>query len=66
MTQNQPEPRFDYFMLRVSRSEHEPDLFEGQVERLGSGEKRRFESGDELLRLVADWRFTFDGVNGKR
>lgn len=47
MTQNQPEPRFDYFMLRVSRSEHEPDLLEGQVERLGSGEKRRFESGDE-------------------
>lgn len=53
-----------YFMVRVQRavgadgdgaeSLGAPALF-GQVERLGTGEKQRFVTGDELLRLVDVW-----------
>ncbi len=48
-----------HFMLRVRRGMAEPagapaDL-EGLVEHLGTGEKRPFASGAELLRLVASW-----------
>ncbi len=46
---------FEYYMLRLSRSGHQPDELAGQVERLGTGEKRRFESAQELVRLVALW-----------
>lgn len=45
MTQNQPEPRFDYFMLRVSRSEHEPDLLEGPGRAPGLGRKAEVRVG---------------------
>jgi hypothetical protein len=45
---------FVYFMIRVRRVE--PDVPEGglsgMVERLGTGEKWRFGSGEELLRVV--------------
>jgi hypothetical protein len=44
--------RFEYFMLRVTRSAHDPDRLAGLVERLGSGEKRSFDTGEQLIRLV--------------
>jgi hypothetical protein len=46
--------RFEYFMLRVTRSAHHPDRLAGLVERLGSGEKRSFDTGEQLIRLVGD------------
>lgn len=45
--------RFEYFMVRVTRSGRHPDLLAGLVERLGSGEKRSFDTGEQLLRLVS-------------
>lgn len=50
--------RFEYFMIRLTRSEHDPERVAGLVERLGSGEKRSFESGDQLLQMVGGW-FSF-------
>lgn len=47
--------RFEYFMIRVTRSDKEPERVSGLVERLGSGEKRSFETGDQLLRMVGGW-----------
>ncbi len=47
--------RFEYFMIRVTRSDKDPDRVSGLVERLGSGEKRTFETGDQLLRMVGGW-----------
>ena len=43
---------FDYFMVRLHRRVSEPDRLSGQVERLGSGERRRFDTGEQLVRLV--------------
>jgi len=45
---------YDYFMIRVRRPTlgAPQDTVSGMVERLGTGEKRSFESGEELLRLV--------------
>ena len=50
-----PVPSFDYFMLRLGRSPAEPDRLFGVIERLGSGEKRRFDSGEQLMGLVQGW-----------
>ena len=47
--------QFDYFMVRVVRSAHKPERVAGQVERLGTGEKRAFGTGDQLAQLVATW-----------
>jgi hypothetical protein len=47
--------QFDYFMVRVVRSADEPERVAGQVERLGTGEKRAFGTGDQLAKLVATW-----------
>lgn len=47
--------RLDYFMVRLARREHEPDRLAGLVERLATGEKRAFDSADELVRLVGEW-----------
>jgi hypothetical protein len=44
--------RFEYFMVRITRSAHEPDRVAGLVEQLGSGEKRSFNTGEQLVRLV--------------
>lgn len=44
--------RFEYFMVRLTRSASEPDRVAGLVERLGSGQKRSFDTGEELVRLV--------------
>lgn len=49
--------RFDYFMVRVTRTEDDARLT-GLVERLGSGEKHSFGSGQHLLWLVAAWSNT--------
>ncbi len=53
-----PAGQFEYFMLRVFRAEQCPQSIAGQVERLGTGEKRRFESAGELLALVTLWPVT--------
>jgi hypothetical protein len=50
---NEGTDRFDYFMVRVSRTAKEPGLA-GLVERLGTGEKRGFGSGEQLLSLMGD------------
>jgi hypothetical protein len=60
MSIHQPEgddgtERFDYFMIRLSRSDREPYRVAGLIERLGSGEKRSFETGEQLIRLVGGW-----------
>jgi hypothetical protein len=47
--------QFDYFMVRVVRSADEPERVAGQVERLGTGEKRAFGTGSQLAQLVASW-----------
>ncbi len=47
--------RFEYFMIRVRRSDKDPERVAGLVERLGSGEKRSFETGDQLLQMVGGW-----------
>ena len=44
--------RFEYFMIRLTRSEQDPERVAGLMERLGSGEKQSFETGDQLLRMV--------------
>jgi hypothetical protein len=44
--------RFDYFMVRLHRIVSEPDRLSGQVERLGTGERWRFDTGEQLVRLV--------------
>jgi hypothetical protein len=47
--------RFDYFMIRLSLRDGEPETMAGQVERMGTGEKRSFETGEQLLDLFAVW-----------
>ena len=60
MTAHEPEgeggghERFEYFMVRVTRSAREPDRVAGLVERLGSGEKRSFDTGEQLAQLVGN------------
>lgn len=46
---------FEYYMVRIHRSDGDPRQVTGHVERLGTGEKRRFGSGEDLVRLVAAW-----------
>lgn len=46
---------FEYFMLRVVQIGDSSENLTGQVERLGTGEKRRFDTGPELLALVTQW-----------
>lgn len=50
-----PVPGFDYFVVRVSRSAGGPVRLSGLIERLGSGEKRWFYSGEQLTHLVTLW-----------
>lgn len=46
---------FDYFMVRLSRVSNEPDRLSGLVERIGSGERRSFDTIEQLVDLVAQW-----------
>jgi hypothetical protein len=45
--------RFEYFMVRLTRSAHAPDRLAGLIERLGFGEKHSFDTGEQLLKLVS-------------
>jgi hypothetical protein len=59
--------RLDYFMIRLARRERDPDRVAGLVERLATGEKRGFDTADELIRLVVAWDgpgSNMDGVSG--
>lgn len=47
--------RFEYFMIRLTRSDSHPERVAGMVERLDSGEKRSFSTGDQLLRTIGGW-----------
>jgi hypothetical protein len=47
---------FEYYMIRVRRTAAHPDQVTGQVERLETGEKLGFASGEHLARLVTLWR----------
>jgi hypothetical protein len=47
--------RLDYFMVRLARREDDPERVAGLVERLATGEKRGFDTADQLLRLVVGW-----------
>lgn len=47
--------RFEYFMIRLRRAADAPRELSGQIERLGSGEKRTFDTVEHLLELVATW-----------
>jgi hypothetical protein len=42
-------------MLRLTCSEAEPGLIAGLAEQLRTGEKRGFENGEQLLRLIGEW-----------
>jgi hypothetical protein len=58
---NMPQPgfdlsdRYDYYMIRLSQRDGEQDRMAGQIERMGTGEKRGFESGEQLLQLFSAW-----------
>lgn len=45
---------FAYFRIRIGREEggQAPAALSGVVERIGTGEKRSFASGDELIRFM--------------
>jgi hypothetical protein len=45
----------DYFVIRVTRQPGRPAQLAGVVERLGSGEKRWFAGGNELLWVMTAW-----------
>lgn len=47
---------FDYFVVRLSRSSgSHPAQVTGLVERIGSGEKRPFDTAEHLVQLVTLW-----------
>jgi hypothetical protein len=54
---------FDYFVLRLSRQDVGSEEVSGMVERLGSGEKRRFDTGEQLIELVRLWSGRGDEVH---
>jgi hypothetical protein len=50
-----PIPSFDYFVVRLNRTESSTDRITGLVERLGSGEKQPFATAEHLVRLLSSW-----------
>ena len=50
-----PIPSFDYFVVRLNRTDSSPDRITGLVERLGSGEKQAFTTAEHLVRLLSGW-----------
>jgi hypothetical protein len=46
---------FDYFVVRVTRTAGPATRVSGLIERLGSGEKHWFYSGEQLTHLMALW-----------
>jgi hypothetical protein len=53
---NDPFPSFDYFVVRLNRTDPNPNRITGLVERLGSGEKHPFETAEHLVRLISVWK----------
>jgi len=50
---------YDYFMVRSSRpAPGHAGTIRGLVEHLATGEKRRFDDGSELLKLLSNWSAT--------
>jgi hypothetical protein len=46
----------EYFMIRIHpHRTGNPPLLTGAIERLGTGEKLGFTSGEDLLRLLGSW-----------
>ena len=61
-----PIPSFDYFVVRLNRTDPNPRLITGLVERLGSGEKLPFETAEHLTRLISTWTASgFAGETGQ-
>jgi hypothetical protein len=52
---NDPIPSFDYFVVRLNRTDPNPDRIAGLVERLGSGVKQPFDTAEHLTRLLSSW-----------
>lgn len=52
---NDPIPTFDYFVVRLNRTDPDPIRITGLVERLGSGEKKPFDTAEHLTRLISTW-----------
>jgi hypothetical protein len=50
-----PIPAFDYFVVRLNRTDRSSNRFTGLVERLGSGEKQPFDTAEHLARLISTW-----------
>jgi hypothetical protein len=47
---------FGYFVLKMQRTAPgDPPICAGVVERLGTAERRSFETAEELVRLLAAW-----------
>jgi hypothetical protein len=45
--------QLSYFMLRIRRSADGSTILGGMIERLGTGEKRSFDSCEELIDLIS-------------
>jgi hypothetical protein len=56
--------RLDYFMVRLARREDDPERVAGLVERLATGEKRGFDTADQLVRLVVAWDSPGSNMDG--
>lgn len=56
-------PLFDYFMVRITRTEDAAQVA-GLIERLGTGEKHSFSTGEQLLGLVAQWSSSESKLSG--
>ena len=52
---NDPIPTFDYFVVRLNRTDPDPIRIIGLVERLGTGEKQPFDTAEHLTRLISTW-----------
>ncbi len=56
--------RLDYFMVRLARRDDDPERVAGLVERLATGEKRGFDTADQLVRLVVAWDSPDSNMDG--
>jgi hypothetical protein len=52
---NDPISSFDYFVVRLNRTDPNSNRISGLVERLGSGEKQPFDTAGDLVRLISTW-----------
>jgi hypothetical protein len=53
---------FDYYVVRLNRSPTQSTRLSGLIERLATGEKRWFDTGELLVQLVTLWSFA--GADG--